>query len=228
MVAVIGDIHGCFFTLEALVNKLRAGYPDTEIYCVGDLVDRGKNSFEAVQFLMDNKIKFTPGNHDYMFYAYIREPDSMFARAWVYNGNEATLRSYMDHFDSVMKHIDFIKAAPLYFNLEDCFISHAGISERYKKYLPSNLRENLGSLDELIYCEYENETGVLWSREKLLNLGKIQVVGHTKQQTVRYDTKSNALYIDTGACMGNKLSAAVIHRNEVIQIVEEPANFHDI
>lgn len=228
MIAAIGDIHGCFYTLEALVNKLRAEYPDAEIYCVGDLVDRGKNSFEVVKFLMDNKIKFTPGNHDYMFYAYVREPQSIFARAWVYNGNEATLRSYLDHFDSVVKHIEFIHAQPLYFNLEDCFISHAGISERYKKYLPPNLRDNLEALDKLIYGEFENETGVLWSREKLLNLGKIQVVGHTKQDSVRYDTKSNALYIDTGACIGNKLSAAVIHRNELVETVEEPTHLNDI
>ena len=228
MIAVIGDIHGCFFTLEALVDKIRLKYPDIEIYCVGDLVDRGKNSFEAVKYLMDNKIKFTPGNHDYMFYYYIKEPNSLFARTWLYNGNEATLSSYLDHFDSVVKHVDFIKAAPLYFNLEDCFISHAGVSELYKKVLPANLRENLGALDQLIYSEYESESGVLWTREKLLNMGKIQVVGHTKQDRVRFDNRSNALYIDTGACMGNKLSAVVIHRNELLETIEEPTHFTDI
>ncbi|HEX2868910.1 MAG TPA: metallophosphoesterase [Ignavibacteriales bacterium] len=228
MVAVIGDIHGCFFTLEALVKKIRARYPDIDIYSVGDLVDRGKNSFEVVRYLMENGIKFTPGNHDFMFYAYIREPGSVFARAWVYNGNEATLRSYLEHFESVIKHIEFIKAQPLYFNLEDCFISHAGVSESYRKVLPKNLRENLGDLDKLIYSESESETGVLWTREKLLNLGKIQVVGHTKQESVRYDTRSNALYIDTGACMGNKLSAVVLHHSEVIETIEEPTHFTDI
>lgn len=228
MVAVIGDIHGCFYTMEALISKIRAKYPGIDIYCVGDLVDRGKNSFEVVRYLMENGIKFTPGNHDYMFYAYIKEPDSLFARAWVYNGNEATLRSYLDHFDSVIKHITFIKAQPLYFNLEDCFISHAGVSEIYKKVLPANLRENLGLLDKLIYSESERETGVLWTREKLLNLGKVQVVGHTKQEKVRFDAKSNALYIDTGACMGNKLSAVVLHHSEVIETIEEPTNFMDI
>lgn len=228
MVAVIGDIHGCFYTLEALIRRIREKYPDAEIYCVGDLVDRGKNSYEVVKYLMDNQIKFTPGNHDYMFYAYIREPGSLFARAWVYNGNEATLRSYLDHFDNLIKHIEFIKAAPLYFNLEDCFISHAGVSEKYKKRLPANLRENLQDLDQLIYSEYESETGVLWSREKLLNLGKVQVVGHTKQEKVRFDSKANALYIDTGACLGNKLSAVLLHHNEVVEVIEEPTHFTDI
>ncbi|MCU7496991.1 MAG: diadenosine tetraphosphatase [Ignavibacteria bacterium] len=228
MIAVIGDIHGCFYTLEALVKKISSRYPDIEIYCVGDLVDRGKNSFEVISYIMDNGIRFTPGNHDFMFYSYVRQPESLFARAWVYNGNETTLRSYLDHFDSVIKHIEFIKSAPLYFNLEDCFISHAGISERYKKVLPPKLRDNLEELDKLIYREYETETGVLWSRERLLNLGKIQVVGHTKQENVRFDARSNALYIDTGACMGNKLSAAIIHHNELLDKIEEPTNFSDI
>ncbi|MGE5401028.1 MAG: metallophosphoesterase [Ignavibacteriales bacterium] len=228
MVAVIGDIHGCFYTFEALYDKIRLKYPGIELYCVGDLVDRGKNSYEVLKFFIDNNIKFTPGNHDYMFYAFIREPESLFARSWVYNGNEATLRSYLEHYDCIAQHINFIKTAPLYYNLDDCFISHAGISESYKKKLPPNLRENLDQLDQLIYNEYQNESGVLWSRERLLNLGKIQVVGHTKQNIVRIDQKANAVYVDTGACLGNRLSAVIIHRSEIIEVIDENTHIPDI
>ena len=31
MVAVIGDVHGCFYTLQNLVEKIRAKYPDIKI-----------------------------------------------------------------------------------------------------------------------------------------------------------------------------------------------------
>ena len=41
MVAVIGDIHGCFKTLKKLVEEVRKKYPEIPLYCVGDLVDRG-------------------------------------------------------------------------------------------------------------------------------------------------------------------------------------------
>ena len=39
MIAVIGDVHGCFYTLKQLVDKIRTKYPSISIYCVGDLVD---------------------------------------------------------------------------------------------------------------------------------------------------------------------------------------------
>ena len=48
MVAVIGDVHGCYYTLKQLVEKIKAKYPDISIYCVGDLVDRGNFSCEVI------------------------------------------------------------------------------------------------------------------------------------------------------------------------------------
>lgn len=228
MIAVIGDVHGCFFTFEALYNKVSEKYPGVEIFCVGDLVDRGSNSFEVVQFLIDNSIRFTPGNHDYMFYAYFREPDSLFARSWVFNGNEATLRSYLKHYDSIGNHIDFVKSAPLYYNLDDCFISHAGISEKFGHKLPGNFLENGEFLNSFIYAEYMSDSGVLWTRDRLLNLGKLQVVGHTKQNEVRLDPRANAVYIDTGACLDNKLSAVVIHNSEIIEVLSERTHPEDV
>ena len=35
MVAVIGDVHGCYQTLKQLVENIRTKYPGISIYCVG-------------------------------------------------------------------------------------------------------------------------------------------------------------------------------------------------
>jgi hypothetical protein len=67
MVAVIGDIHGCFHTLRELYHKIMDLYPEVEVYSVGDLVDRGKFSLECIEYIKRKKVKFTPGNHDLMF-----------------------------------------------------------------------------------------------------------------------------------------------------------------
>jgi len=227
MVAVIGDIHGCYYTLDALYKNIKAKYPDITVYCVGDLVDRGNFSYEVVEFFIRNGIPFTPGNHDFMFYAFFKEPNSLFAKSWVYNGNEATLRSYLNYHDQIEYHISYIKSAPLYFNTDDCFISHAGISSHYKSKF-SAARNNSDSLDSLIKSEFDSESGILWTRDRLLNIGKLQVVGHTKQYEVKLDSKANALYIDTGACVGNKLSSVIIHQNEVIEIIAEPTHNEDV
>ncbi|MGE5496434.1 MAG: metallophosphoesterase [Syntrophothermus sp.] len=228
MVAVIGDVHGCYFTLKALYNNILAKYPGIEVYCVGDLIDRGRNSYEVVKFFIDYSIPFTPGNHDFMFYAFVREPDSLFARSWVYNGNEATLHSYLNHYDSIAEHIEYLHCQPLFYDLDDCFISHAGISERYKKQLLPGMKVDIEMLESLIYSDYKLDTGVLWTRDKLMNIGKLQVVGHSKQNNVRVDTKANAVYIDTGAFAGLKLSSVIIHQGHVIDIIEEPTHQDDI
>ncbi|MEI7812053.1 MAG: metallophosphoesterase [Ignavibacteria bacterium] len=228
MVAVVGDVHGCFYTFLSLYYRIITKYPNIPVYCVGDLIDRGKHSFEVVQFFIDNNLKFTTGNHDYMLYSFVKEPDSLLAHSWVFNGNEATRQSYLNHSDAVSRHTDFIKSSSLYFNLDDCFISHAGVSEKFKKVLPPNLRENLHLLDQLIYSEFMGDSGVLWTRERLLNLGKLQIVGHSKQENVRIDSRSNSVYIDTGACFGNRLSSVIVHKNNIIEIMDEVINLMDI
>ena len=182
MVAIIGDIHGCYFTFVELYEKILLAYPNIPVYTVGDLVDRGNHSFETVNFVIENHVFFTPGNHDYMFYHFFKDPSSVFARSWFFNGNETTLESYENREVEMFQHIEFIKNSPLYFNIPDCFISHAGISIQYDKFLPKNYKDNLDILDQLIMNDLRSERGILWTRDPLLDIGKLQVVGHTKQQ----------------------------------------------
>lgn len=228
MVAVIGDIHGCYYTLLELYSTIREKYQKIQIYALGDLVDRGNHSYEVIKFLLDEKIPFTPGNHDYMFYHFFKDPSSIFARSWIYNGNEMTLESYEEHEEALFQHIEAIKKAPLFYNLDDCFISHAGISEEYAHYLPGNFRDDLSVLDEYIYRDYRNDNGVLWTRDQLLNLGKLQVVGHTKQKEIVFDETANAVYIDTGACVGNSLSAVIVEKSNIKEVISQKTNLNDI
>jgi serine/threonine protein phosphatase 1 len=228
MVAVIGDVHGCFYTLVELYNQIREKYQNISVYCVGDLVDRGNNSYETMKFVINEKIQFTPGNHDYMFYHFFKDPTSVFARSWVFNGSETTLASYETHEESVFKHIEHIKNAPLYYNLPDCFISHAGVSTHYKMLMPGEQETDYQVLHDYIYSDFKTDRGVLWTRDTLLNLNKIQIVGHTKQQDITLDEESNAAYIDTGAFVGNKLSAVIVHNSEIIDVLHAKTNLNDI
>lgn len=228
MVAVIGDIHGCLNTLQNLVSNIHRNYPTIEIYCVGDLIDRGNFSYEVVEFVNSEKIKFTPGNHDLMMYYFIKHPTNEIGRPWPHNGYEPTLISYNDHFEKLNAHLDFILNSPLYYNLNDCFISHAGISRHMKNQLPKNFAEDLDSLEQTVKTNLNKEEGILWTRDTLLNIGKLQVVGHTIKKEVIHSEKTNALYIDTGAFLGNKLSAVIVQNNNVIEILEEKTNKEDI
>lgn len=228
MVAVIGDIHGCYNTLVELVKNIREKYPDIQLYCVGDLVDRGNFSYEVIEFVIAENIRFTPGNHDYMFYHFIKEPQSQLGRAWLYNGSEPTITSYENRLEKISEHLEVIISAPLFINLKDCFISHAGISQFYRSRIPKYLFDDHEALDSILKKDIGNEHGILWTRDRLINIGKLQVVGHTRQEKINLYTPGNAVYIDTSVYTGNKLSAVVIDNSKIIESFSVPTFSEDI
>ena len=77
---VVGDVHGCFRTLEELVAKVEFVEGRDRLFSVGDLIDRGPNSQEALEWLMHKRIDGTvAGNHEYMFGAYLAQPQERMA-----------------------------------------------------------------------------------------------------------------------------------------------------
>jgi Calcineurin-like phosphoesterase len=228
MISVIGDVHGCYNTLKELYKRVKDKYPAIEIYCVGDLVDRGNFSCEVVDFMIENKIPFTTGNHDFMFYSFMKDPESFMGRTWLFNGAEKTMESYRNMEEKMQQHLDIIEKAPLFFNLIDCFVSHAGISEYYKEFLSSKFEDNLGDLKELLIDDVSEDFGILWTRDKLLNLGKLQVVGHTRANEVHFSEENNVIYIDTSVYTGNKLSAVIVNDNKITDILSVPTIDEDI
>ena len=50
---VIGDIHGELEQLKTLIQKINLNDED-ELYVLGDVIDRGLSSIEALQYLMTN------------------------------------------------------------------------------------------------------------------------------------------------------------------------------
>ncbi|MFZ1282038.1 MAG: metallophosphoesterase [Ignavibacteriaceae bacterium] len=222
MVAVIGDVHGCFYTLQNLVEKIRAKYPDIKIYCVGDLVDRGNYSLEVIDYVLSESIEFTKGNHDLMFYAFYRDPNTSMAKNWIQNGAATTIESYINNVEKRDEHLNVIYNAPLFINTVDCFISHAGISKFYQKYLKEYFLNDLVSLKNLLESDLFENHSVIWCRQNLMNIGKLQIVGHTHRKDTFYDHESNTVYLDTTAFGLNKLTAAIIENSKVIEMIEQP------
>lgn len=227
MVAVIGDVHGCFHTLKALVEKIRKKYSGISIYCVGDLVDRGNNSFKVLEFMMAENIQFTLGNHDFMFYSNMRDPFSLMAKSWNYNGAETTLASYKEKINLIDEHLDYIIGAPLFFNIQDCFISHAGISVKYKSYFENSFPSD-DELSILFKKDLDDQNSIIWARGNLLNIRKLQVVGHTHRKEVFFDKDANTVYIDTTAYGNNKLTSIIVNQNKLIDTLEEKTMIDDV
>ena len=97
---VVGDVHGHFRTLEALVGQLALGEGDA-IVMLGDLIDRGPKSAHVVRYVRDTEGVFSiRGNHEQMMIEGFDESSffkdrSVEARVWYHNGGMATEASYI-------------------------------------------------------------------------------------------------------------------------------------
>ena len=70
---IIGDIHGCYYELQALLDKAGLNAGD-EVVGIGDVVDRGPETPQVVTFFQETPYARTiMGNHDH---AVLYEPSN--------------------------------------------------------------------------------------------------------------------------------------------------------
>lgn len=65
----IGDIHGCYEELDELLEKIKLHADGTsyKVISVGDVIDRGPNSFRCFKSLLKADAIILMGNHEYKF-----------------------------------------------------------------------------------------------------------------------------------------------------------------
>ena len=174
---IIGDVHGCFDTLVALIDKC----PKHDQFCfVGDLIDRGPQSSRVIDLILEHGWLCVMGNHEKMAL------ESGIGRSqfklWMMNGGEQTRHSYdaspsyQANPQKWLDHLRWMASLPSYIEFKDIrrsdgrhlLVSHAGF------HLSSD-----GTLDTAIREQVANDD-VLWDREPLHDYGEVfQVVGHT-------------------------------------------------
>lgn len=220
-IGIIGDIHGCFNTLETLYGKIKNLC--NEIYSVGDLIDRGEFSRSVIDFCLSKNIKTVRGNHEDMMLKAIHTPVYEATPGhetpydlWMINGGDKTMKNYalssesdfLDVFSDILKttgHYDFILNLPLKYEFDKIILSHAGIVNGAS---PSN---------------------IFWNRDLPSKLDKIQVVGHNPVMEI-VNKKNHFINIDTGCVYGNQLSAVIIDisNGKLLQTFSVPVDARDI
>ena len=92
---VIGDIHGCIRSFQKLLEVVAPQESDTLIF-LGDYVDRGPDSFGAVETLIGLKTKCTVialrGNHEQMLLQAMEDREAY--KSWCMYGGRETMESY--------------------------------------------------------------------------------------------------------------------------------------
>jgi len=187
----IGDVHGHYEALMVLLDAIAPGATD-RVYFVGDLVDRGPNSAQVIDFVMHSSYQCILGNHEQMFVEAIGNNQAFdFRQAWLYSGGKATLDSYKNG-RVLPEHLEWLRSLPTYLDLGDIWLVHAGVDPR----LP---------------LEEQNAEQFCWIRDEFHSMSepyfadKLIITGHTITFTIpgvmpgRLARGVGWLDIDTGA-----------------------------
>ena len=124
---MFGDIHGQFDGLMKLVDFIDYS-TDDKLFFLGDLIDRGDRSAEVVRWVMENGHTCLRGNHEQMCLdAHQGKEGSLVWKGWQMNGGTNTLESYGDG-GVTREHIDWMQQLPLFMDLGDAWLVHAGLN----------------------------------------------------------------------------------------------------
>jgi serine/threonine protein phosphatase 1 len=193
----IGDIHGCFDTFKALVDKEIQIEKRDKLILLGDYIDRSTQSKEVIDYIIKLKEKgfdIVPlmGNHEAMLLDVLANKKHL--SLWIRNGGLATLKSFrINSLESLeTKYVDFFKELPYYFSFKEFLFVHAGFNDEANN-------------------PFEDKHHMIWEcREHYKNVllqNKIIVHGHrpiTESESKKqlFESK-NVINIDTGCVYSN-------------------------
>lgn len=211
-VFVVGDVHGCLHTLAELLKQWN--HERETLVQIGDLIVGGAWSPEVVALARrlekqyGERAVFLLGNHEQSAIEYFEQQQPT---EWLQRGGSAALAAYARRGFSLAADIEWFRARPVFWENNAVFVSHAGVGDTDDPYNRRNRR------------------GVVWYRGPLVNIGKLQVVGHVPVEEPTYSRSEHCWRIDTGARRGKKLSALRLDaEGRVVETILVPVDRKDL
>jgi serine/threonine protein phosphatase 1 len=101
---------------------------DDQVYFLGDLIDRGPQSAQVVNFVKDSPYQCLLGNHEQMLLNILtKRIPTPTVQAWLYSGGQATVASY-EEATIPHDHLEWFDNLPTYIDLGDIWLVHAGVN----------------------------------------------------------------------------------------------------
>lgn len=83
---IFTDLHGNFDLFQKALDILQFDPTKDRVIIAGDLCDRGPESLRCLKLILEDWVIAIPGNHEQMLVEYTKNPNSMYGRAFMYNG----------------------------------------------------------------------------------------------------------------------------------------------
>jgi len=130
----VGDIHGCFASFEKLIETKIKPRKTDKIILLGDLIDRGPQSKEVVDLIIDLQRKgfdIIPllGNHEDMMLNALDNEKNL--PLWLYNGGDTTMHSFGIYTLKELneQYIHFFRQLRPYYPYQNFLFVHAGFND---------------------------------------------------------------------------------------------------
>jgi len=131
---VISDIHACFQTFSALLDKISLSRED-QLFVIGDMVDRGPYSMlvlEKIIALLEDGYQVYPtrGNHEQIF---LNLQTTATADLFIFSRRQNT-QHLLDEKYLVRKEVRLLlESLPYYYETENHFLVHAGFNTKIEE-----------------------------------------------------------------------------------------------
>jgi hypothetical protein len=200
---VVGDIHGCYDELIALLEKAAPG-ADDRVISVGDLIVKGEKNREVLDlFIKDERFNAVLGNHDRAILRY-----------WQGEGNalKAVQEKALRELEAKRaRYFAYLESLPLSIDLGSHLVVHAGVRPGIE--LSSQTVEDLTELRTLGGDRTSRE-GIPWY--DIYNEEKMVLFGHWPAPAPRRGPR--AIGLDTGCVYGFQLTAYIIETGEFLSV----------
>jgi len=205
---VVGDIHGCYDELIALLEKAAFSEGD-RVVAVGDLITKGPKNREVLElFMTDARFTTVIGNHDLAL-----------RRRW--NGEDIDLSSAQKETHKWLKsekdaYAAFFNRLPFMIDLGSHLVVHAGLRPNVELH-----SQTTGDLTRIrtLGPDRESDEGTPWYHAYYGE--KTVLFGHWPAPEPRRGKK--AIGLDTGCVYGYNLTAYIIETDEFVSVKAEKA-----
>ena len=224
---IIGDVHGCNDALCALLNKVKPETGKDRLVFLGDLFDRGPDSFgvfltvKRLQEQFADDFILLRGNHeDYLMQLHLTRRQRMI---WENVGRQATVNSFRQAGKTMDTTIPWLqKHLQLFWRTEGFQCVHAGIKVDPPE--ANDLQTLVHDHDIVLENRYSGKltvTGHIALEKAVWFAGNGETIEMIEDCEVRPLPETGILCIDTGCGKGGRLTAMVVNEKK-FKLLSEP------
>jgi serine/threonine protein phosphatase 1 len=195
---VIGDIHGCYFELQALLDKAGLAAED-RIVSLGDCVDRGPETPAVLKFFQEtSRAQLLLGNHERK---HVRASRGELALA------RSQSISKIQFGETYSEAVDFMSRLPMYLDLPVALLVHGYIEPGLPldKQMPQVLCGNRSG-EKYLQTRYDRPWYELYDGGKPLLVGHQNYTGSSQPFVYR----ERVFGLDTDCVTGKNLTALLL------------------